>query len=628
MVTQDANPQPASDPKPLHERWPQAFAYPLQMAALSTVVAIAVAHVVVRLIPGVVGWIFDLIVWAGFFKYAFEVLRWSANGRSEAPEISFTVSDELGRYAVLLLLLVEVALVLIAMWWGVLAALIVGIALMAAMPAMVTILALEEGMARALNPLVWLMIASRVGGHYFVLVGFFCAALIAQSMFAATIAAQIPWPVGPLLVWLFVDYLMIVNFHLIGSVIHEHRDELGYSGHLELQDEVPHTDKSRAILDAARARAAGGDVRGAVALLHDELAAHADLLPVHDEYRHWLRQDGDKTELAAHGKKVYSCTSGAEPGSPRDRRGARMPAARSRVRAGQGRGCHTPRQWRRRCRPDPDRARPARRIPQALPQPSRHRPQLPARGKTVGRAHEQGNASARDAQPDQGGVSRRSRDPAGRRLPRVSRQARRDARQDAAARRAVSRWRPPQAASTAIVTADGQRRLKAELDELWRVRRPEVVKALAAAAAEGDRSENAEYTYRKKQLGEIDRRVRYLSKRIPSLKIAQGEPADRTAIFFGAWFEIEDDDGNTCRYRIVGPDETDAGCGHISIDSPLARAALKKRIDDEFEAALPGGVRRFTVIAVSYFETGTVKSPPDASPSRPARRRAVRADRG
>ncbi|HZW50253.1 MAG TPA: hypothetical protein VFF05_00195, partial [Rudaea sp.] len=180
MVTPDANPQPATDPTPLHERWPQAFGYPLQMAALSTIVAIAVAHVVVRLIPGIIGWIFDLIVWAGFFKYAFEVLRWSANGRSEAPEISFTVSDELGRYAVLLLLLVEVALVLIAMWWGMLAALIVGIALMVAMPAMVTILALEEGLARALNPLVWLMIASRIGGHYFALVGFFCAALILQ----------------------------------------------------------------------------------------------------------------------------------------------------------------------------------------------------------------------------------------------------------------------------------------------------------------------------------------------------------------------------------------------------------------------------------------------------------------
>ena len=164
----------------------------------------------------------------------------------------------------------------------------------------------------------------------------------------------------------------------------------------------------------------------------------------------------------------------------------------------------------------------------------------------------------------------------------------------------MSRWRPPQAASTAIVTAEGHRRLKAELDELWRVRRPEVVKALAAAAAEGDRSENAEYTYRKKQLGEIDRRVRYLGKRLESLRVVDTRPTDTSAIFFGAWFEIEDDDGNSSRYRIVGPDETDAALGHISIDSPLARAALKKRIDDEFEAQLPGGVRRFVIVAVSY----------------------------
>jgi transcription elongation factor GreB len=164
----------------------------------------------------------------------------------------------------------------------------------------------------------------------------------------------------------------------------------------------------------------------------------------------------------------------------------------------------------------------------------------------------------------------------------------------------MSRWRPPQDASTAIITADGHRRLKAELDELWRVRRPEVVKALAAAAAEGDRSENAEYTYRKKQLGEIDRRVRYLGKRLQSLKIADEKPTDRTAIFFGAWFCIEDDDGNRQRLRIVGPDETDAALGWISIDSPLARTALRKRADDEFETRLPGGLRHFVVVAVSY----------------------------
>src|SRR5215469_12296022 len=130
----------------------------------------------------------------------------------------------------------------------------------------------------------------------------------------------------------------------------------------------------------------------------------------------------------------------------------------------------------------------------------------------------------------------------------------------------MSRWRPPAPHSTAIITREGFERLKAELDHLWHTLRPEVVKALAAAAAEGDRSENAEYTYRKKQLGEIDRRVRYLGKRLESLRVIDTRPTDPTAIFFGAWFEIKDDDGNAHSYRIVGPDETDAARGHISID--------------------------------------------------------------
>ena len=165
----------------------------------------------------------------------------------------------------------------------------------------------------------------------------------------------------------------------------------------------------------------------------------------------------------------------------------------------------------------------------------------------------------------------------------------------------MGRWRPPSAASTAMITPDGHQRLKQELDELWRLRRPEVVRALAAAAAEGDRSENAEYTYRKKQLGEIDRRVRYLSKRIPSLKVAEGAPADRDAVFFGSTIELENaDSGELLRYRIVGPDETDAKQGWISVDSPLARAVMKKRVDDEFSAALPGGETRFVVVAVNY----------------------------
>ena len=164
----------------------------------------------------------------------------------------------------------------------------------------------------------------------------------------------------------------------------------------------------------------------------------------------------------------------------------------------------------------------------------------------------------------------------------------------------MTRWRAPQAASTAIITEEGQLKLKAELHLLWREMRPEVVKALTAAAAEGDRSENAEYIYRKKQLAEIDRRVRYLTRRLQSLKVAPKQPTDPSRVFFGAWFETEDDDGATRIHRIVGPDETDPTKGWISIDSPLARAALTKRVDDEFETDLPAGRKRFAVIRVSY----------------------------
>lgn len=168
----------------------------------------------------------------------------------------------------------------------------------------------------------------------------------------------------------------------------------------------------------------------------------------------------------------------------------------------------------------------------------------------------------------------------------------------------MSRWRPAPPRSTPIITRAGFEALRGELDELWRVRRPEVVRALAAAAAEGDRSENAEYTYRKKQLGEIDRRVRYLSKRLETLKVAEGRPADVEAVFFGAWFEVENlVDGECHTWRIVGPDETDPKHGWISVDSPMARAVLKKRIDDEFEVQLPAGPARFVILDVRYDPT-------------------------
>ncbi len=156
-----------------------------------------------------------------------------------------------------------------------------------------------------------------------------------------------------------------------------------------------------------------------------------------------------------------------------------------------------------------------------------------------------------------------------------------------------------------MITRAGFEQLRAELDELWRLRRPEVVIALAAAAAEGDRSENAEYTYRKKQLGEIDRRVRYLTGRLETLRVVETTPTDPSAIFFGAWFRVTANDGEEQTHRIVGPDETDARLGWISIDSPLARAALKKQVGNTFEVALPSGIRRYEVTWVSYIEAPT-----------------------
>lgn len=165
----------------------------------------------------------------------------------------------------------------------------------------------------------------------------------------------------------------------------------------------------------------------------------------------------------------------------------------------------------------------------------------------------------------------------------------------------MGRWRPPAEGSTALITREGFERLKAELDDLWRVKRPDIVRALAAAAAEGDRSENAEYTYRKKQLGELDRRVRYLSKRVPALRVVEQPPSDRGVVFFGARVELEDvASGETQAWRLVGPDEAEPGRGDISIDSPLARALLKKRLDDEVDVQLPAGPRRMAIIGLDY----------------------------
>jgi len=151
-----------------------------------------------------------------------------------------------------------------------------------------------------------------------------------------------------------------------------------------------------------------------------------------------------------------------------------------------------------------------------------------------------------------------------------------------------------------LITPAGLSSLRAELDHLWRVERPRVTQAVSEAAALGDRSENAEYIYGKKRLREIDRRVRYLQKRIPDLKVIDRPPEDPTRVYFGARVVVEDENGAETEYRIVGPDEFDPDRGCISIDSPLARALLKKSVDDEVLVNVPGGQRRYWVVAIRY----------------------------
>ncbi|MEM7054315.1 MAG: transcription elongation factor GreB [Pseudomonadota bacterium] len=168
----------------------------------------------------------------------------------------------------------------------------------------------------------------------------------------------------------------------------------------------------------------------------------------------------------------------------------------------------------------------------------------------------------------------------------------------------MSRWRPPQPKSSAYITAAGHRLLKTELNYLWRELRPSVVKALSEAAAEGDRSENAEYIYRKKQLGEIDRRLRYLSKRVDEVQPVSGLPADPGKVFFGATVTVEDVSDSAAdqqiSYQIVGADEIDAKTNRISIDSPLARALLGKALDDEVQVDTPSGLRELVILAIDY----------------------------
>lgn len=167
----------------------------------------------------------------------------------------------------------------------------------------------------------------------------------------------------------------------------------------------------------------------------------------------------------------------------------------------------------------------------------------------------------------------------------------------------MTRYRPPRSAGTALITPEGAQRLRDELHELWNVRRPQVTQAVSEAAAQGDRSENAEYTYGKKQLREIDSRVRFLRKRLEQLEVIEALPADKNKVYFGAWVTLEDESDGTAepkRYRIVGPDEFDLKAGLISIDSPLARALLGKPLDALIRLETPSGVLQWIISAIDY----------------------------
>jgi transcription elongation factor GreB len=164
----------------------------------------------------------------------------------------------------------------------------------------------------------------------------------------------------------------------------------------------------------------------------------------------------------------------------------------------------------------------------------------------------------------------------------------------------MGRYRPPRPAGSPYITPEGEATLRAELHELWKIERPEVTKAVSAAAANGDRSENGDYIYGKKRLREIDSRVRFLRKRLDALQVVSGPLGDPNKAWFGAWVTLEDEEGAEQMWRIVGPDEFDVSRGKISCDSPLGRVLLGKAVGDEIQLKTPEGRTFWTLVGVKY----------------------------
>jgi transcription elongation factor GreB len=164
----------------------------------------------------------------------------------------------------------------------------------------------------------------------------------------------------------------------------------------------------------------------------------------------------------------------------------------------------------------------------------------------------------------------------------------------------MGRYRPPRKRGSRYITPEGEAALRAELHQLWKVERPQVTAAVHEAAKNGDRSENGDYIYGKKRLREIDSRVRFLNKRLDELQVVDRAPDDQSKVYFGAWVTLEDEDGDERRYRIVGPDEFDLKQNKLSMDSPMARSLLGRRLDDEVTVRSPGGEQRLYIVGIDY----------------------------
>jgi transcription elongation factor GreB len=166
----------------------------------------------------------------------------------------------------------------------------------------------------------------------------------------------------------------------------------------------------------------------------------------------------------------------------------------------------------------------------------------------------------------------------------------------------MGRWRPPIEKGSKYITPEGERKLTEELQYLWKVERPHVTERVSKAAAQGDRSENAEYIYGKKRLREIDSRIRFLTKRLDGITVVNRIPDDQDIVYFGAFVTLEDEEGEDVEYRIVGPDEFNVVDGKLSMDSPLGKALLGKRVEDKIKISTPKGMKVFYILKIRYFE--------------------------